>query len=78
VQPVFESIESLSPSEFVRWVAAREEVGDGYRYELLNGRIVMTPSAGWPHGSIEAKVVAKLTLAGEGAGCQVFGLRIPT
>ena len=33
----------------------------------------MTPPAGWPHGSIEAKVVARLSTSGERTGGRGFG-----
>jgi Uma2 family endonuclease len=32
-------------------------VNDIYRYELTDGRIIMTPPAGWGHGEIEARVI---------------------
>lgn len=51
--PVFESIDSFTPEAFERFVESRAEQGDLYHYELLNGRIVMTPPAGYPHGRIE-------------------------
>ena len=49
----FESMRTLSQEEFEAWVAARWR-GDLSHYELLDGRVVMTPPAGYPHGSIEA------------------------
>src|SRR5207253_10097515 len=49
----FESMRTLSQEEFEAWVAARWR-GDLNHYELLDGRVVMTPPAGHPHGSIEA------------------------
>lgn len=67
MQPVFESIESQTVEEFARFVETRAALDDGYRYELLNGRIVMTPPAGWPHGGIEVRLGAALfAVAGEG------------
>ena len=35
-------------------------MSDVNRYELIGGRIVMTPPAGWPHGSTEATIVHRL------------------
>lgn len=55
----FESIETVSQAEFAEWVEARPGT-DLNRYELLNGRIVMTPPAGWPHGESEALIVESL------------------
>jgi len=49
----FESTRTLSQEEFAAWVAARWR-GDLHHYELLEGRVVMTPPAGYPHGAIEA------------------------
>lgn len=54
-EPGFESIESLTQVEFAAWVAQHE--GDALgRYELLNGRVVMTPPAGFPHGGVEVRL----------------------
>jgi Uma2 family endonuclease len=60
MQPVFESIDIYSIDEFERWLREQEERGDINHYELLNGRIVMTPPAGWPHGSVEGTLVREL------------------
>jgi len=49
----FESTRTLTQEEFAAWVAARWR-GDLSHYELLDGRVVMTPAAGYPHGAIEA------------------------
>jgi Uma2 family endonuclease len=54
---VFESTRTVTPEEFGEWVEARERAHDDRRSELLNGRIVMTPPAGYPHGLIEARLV---------------------
>jgi Uma2 family endonuclease len=56
-QPVFESIETFTQAEFVDLVEQRGRLGDIQHYELLNGRVVMTPPAGYPHGSIEATLL---------------------
>lgn len=47
----FESARYVRPDEFVRWLDRRPP-SDINRYELLNGRVVMTPPAGYPHGEI--------------------------
>jgi Uma2 family endonuclease len=51
----FESTQTLTQSEFFAWVCARP-TSDDNRYELLGGRVVMTPPAGYPHGLVEARV----------------------
>jgi Uma2 family endonuclease len=53
---VFESTESLTPEEFAKFAAERERAGDTSHYELLNGRVVMNPPAGYPHGSIGSRI----------------------
>jgi Uma2 family endonuclease len=55
---VFESTREMSQEEFASWVENR--AAEPNRYELLNGRVVMTPPAGYPHGEIEATLVALL------------------
>jgi Uma2 family endonuclease len=55
----FESTRTLTPSEFAAWIE-RRPASDTNRYELLNGRVVMTPPAGYPHGLIEGNVAAIL------------------
>jgi Uma2 family endonuclease len=55
----FESTRGMSQQEFATWVQARAK-GDPHCYELLNGRIIMNPPAGFPHGSIESRVVRRL------------------
>jgi Uma2 family endonuclease len=51
-QLVFESTESITQQEFAAFAAGREGTGDPNHYELLNGRVVMNPPAGYPHGKI--------------------------
>lgn|SRR5690606_3463686 len=46
---VFESTRTVTPKEFAEFVATREAAGDTGHYELLNGRVVMSPPAGYPH-----------------------------
>ncbi|MGH7789496.1 MAG: Uma2 family endonuclease [Candidatus Binatia bacterium] len=43
----------LDRAAFRRWLT-RRPASDLNHYELLDGRIVMTPPAGWPHGRIDA------------------------
>jgi Uma2 family endonuclease len=58
-ETAFRSDESFTQHEFWQWLNERPR-SDINHYELLNGRIVMTPPAGWPHGRIEAKLVRLL------------------
>jgi Uma2 family endonuclease len=55
----YESCEWFTQEEFA---AQMEELDprDINRYELLNGRIVMTPPAGWPHGRAEVSIAARI------------------
>jgi len=55
-ETAFVSTERFSQKAFRRWVENRP-VTDVNRYELTDGRIVMTPPAGWGHGEIEANVI---------------------
>jgi len=55
----FRSEECFTQKEFRRWVEARPRA-DVNHYELIHGRIVMTPPAGWTHGRVEVKVVRVL------------------
>ncbi|MGI5861263.1 MAG: Uma2 family endonuclease [Myxococcales bacterium] len=52
----FESTQSMGQSEFAGWVEKRAHWDDN-RYELLNGRVVMTPQASHPHGWIEGQLL---------------------
>lgn len=53
---IFESTRTVTPEEFAALIAAREAAGDRGHYELLNGRVVMNPPAGYPHGEVGSKV----------------------
>ena len=55
-ETVFVSIATFSQKAFRRWVENRS-MNDANRYELTDGRIVMTPLAGWGHGEIEARTI---------------------
>ena len=48
---VFESTRGMTQEEFASWVEKRGR-WDQSRYELLNGRVLSTPPAGYPHGSV--------------------------
>lgn len=55
----FESVSKMGPDEFARWVEGRP-ASDLYHYELLDGQIVMTPPAGYPHGLIGSSLQGML------------------
>jgi Uma2 family endonuclease len=56
VDTAFRSDEHFTQREFRRWVEHRPRA-DINHYELIQGRIVMTPPAGRLHASIEAALV---------------------
>jgi Uma2 family endonuclease len=55
-ETAFISTETFTQKTFKRWVE-RRPMGDINRYELVSGRIVITPPAAWEHAKIEAKVI---------------------
>jgi Uma2 family endonuclease len=55
----FESTRTMTAGEFAAWAQARPSWDENH-YELLNGRIVMNPPAGYPHGSVESRVLRVL------------------
>lgn len=59
VDTVFRSEERFTQQEFFEWLQ-RRPASDVNHYELIRGRIVMSPPAGWPHGSLESTIVARL------------------
>lgn len=72
-ETAFISAETFNQRAFKRWVENRP-VSDVNRYELSDGRVVMTPPAGWGHGEIEAKVIHLLVDFVEGNNLgKVFG-----
>src|SRR4030095_13451794 len=58
-QTAFVSTETFTQREFKRWLDERP-ASDINHYELLRGRIVMNPPAGWPHGPVGANILAPL------------------
>lgn len=58
-ETAFRSEERFDQAAFRRWLDARPQ-SDINHYELINGRIVMTPPAGWPHGSVDSAIAARL------------------
>jgi Uma2 family endonuclease len=71
---VFESTRTVTQEEFAAWVDWRARMGDVSHYELLQGRVVMTPPAGYPHGEIESNIHLRLAshVAAQRLG-KVFG-----
>jgi Uma2 family endonuclease len=58
VDTVFRSDERFTQEEFFAWLQ-RRPASDVNHYELIRGRIVMGPPAGWPHGALEARIVGR-------------------
>lgn len=54
-QTAFRSDERFTQRQFRRWVEDRPR-SDINHYELIDGRIVMTPPAGWTHAHIEIRL----------------------
>lgn len=59
-ETAFRSDESFTQWEFWHWLNERPR-SDINHYELLDGRIVMTPPAGWPHGRIGAVLTGAIS-----------------
>src|SRR4030095_14768184 len=51
-ETAFSSDARFDQQSFLRWLR-RRPASDLNHYELIDGRIVMTPPAGWPHGRID-------------------------
>lgn len=58
VDTAFRSEERFTQQEFFAWLQ-RRPASDVNHYELIRGRIVMSPPAGWPHGSLEMRIGAR-------------------
>ena len=54
METAFRSEETFTQEEFRAWLD-RLPASDIHHYELIRGRIVMSPPAGWPHGGIGSK-----------------------
>jgi Uma2 family endonuclease len=65
-ETAFRSDDTFTQEEFRHWLDERVDAHLNH-YELLNGRIVMTPPAGYPHGDIEAALVQFLRAHVRGA-----------
>jgi Uma2 family endonuclease len=56
LETAFRSEETFTQEEFRTWLD-RLPASDINHYELIRGRIVMSPPAGWPHGGVGANIV---------------------
>jgi len=55
METAFRSEERFTQEEFRAWLDKRP-ASDINHYELIRGQIVMSPPAGWPHGSVDASL----------------------
>jgi len=81
-QTAFISTETFTQDEFETWLADLPSWDENH-YELLNGSVVMTPPAGWPHGNTGARIVRALgNCAAQHRSGEVFdsstGYRLPS
>jgi Uma2 family endonuclease len=58
-ETAFRSDQHFTQAEFRRWLDDRPQ-SDINDYQLINGRIVMTPPAGWPQGRVGATLGCRL------------------
>jgi Uma2 family endonuclease len=81
METAFVSEETFDQKQFWRWVQQRP-ASDLATYELIRGRIVMTPPAGWPHGSADSAVISLLkrhvSRAGLGLVLTNTGFELPS
>lgn len=59
-ETAFRSDERFDQKAFRHWLNGRSP-SDINHYELIDGKIVMTPPAGWPHASIGAMIAGCLS-----------------
>ena len=81
-QTAFVSTEAFTQDEFEEWLAELPQE-DTNRYELLNGSLVMSPPATWPHANNGARIVRELgNCAAQNQSGEVFdssaGYRLPS
>jgi Uma2 family endonuclease len=60
LETAFRSEERFTQAEFRAWLD-RRPASDINHYELIRGQIVMSPPSGWPHGSVGATLVYRLS-----------------
>jgi Uma2 family endonuclease len=70
VDTVFRSEERFTQEEFFAWLQ-RRPASDVNHYELIRGRIVMSPPAGWPHGALGVRISSRLFAVAEAHGLGV-------
>lgn len=61
MQTAFISTETFTQKDFKRWLDERPR-SDMNHYELLRGRIIMNPPAGWPHAPVGVNILAPLAV----------------
>jgi Uma2 family endonuclease len=59
MQTAFRSEERFTQAGFFDWLQEYGHLAQG-RYELIDGRIIMTPPAGFPHSDVIVELVAVL------------------
>jgi Uma2 family endonuclease len=59
LETAFRSEELFTQEEFWDWLQERPS-SDINHYELIGGRIVMTPPAGYPHGGVGSRLARRL------------------
>lgn len=67
METAFRSDQSFTQREFRAWLDRRPS-SDINHYELLDGRIIMTPPAGFPHSAVAVKIVVALTRHAQAVG----------
>lgn len=67
MQTAFRSDERFTQSQFKTWLDERRP-SDINHYELVAGRIVMTPPAGFPHGALAVRIATALVAHAEVVG----------
>jgi Uma2 family endonuclease len=70
LETVFRSEERFTQEEFWEWLQDLP-ASDLHHYELIDGRIVMTPPAGYPHGGVGSRLVYRLARVIEPEGLGV-------
>lgn len=58
--PTFESVETFSPDQFVRFLQDQEELGSPYHYELLDGKITISTPADGPSAVAQGNLSGSL------------------
>lgn len=67
MQTAFRSDERFTQAGFWEWIEERT-ASDINRYELLGGRIIMTPPANFPHSALAVRIIVPLQNYSEATG----------